>query len=252
MNNNIILGSDIPMPRDPKKVFDFVAKLVRAGKKLLKIVFGDGGVGRTAPMDEKKSTVDDIMQLNSLLLQYKETVSNESKEVEVEVKNVCKSVFDQIIESVEFANSELKFYRTEVVERKINRFLSEIDGFFARSVSTRISLDDPECISILKMLPGELKEQRMIELKKRVLQDSLEDLCRIIETFYLELIDGVETSVEDKLISFENTIEERKTKFEIITSKTESCERNKSMINIEARYKASIIGIAPMILEGDN
>ena len=251
--SNSIMGSRIPpIPQNPKKIFEIFGRVVKAGKKFFEVLFkGDDGVKDTQPMDSEKSSADDIMKLNSMLLEYRDKVSKESKQVEDEIKEVCKVIFEQIVESVEFANTEYRFYRIETLQRKLDSYLTDIDGVFTKHVSNRISLDDSECVNVLKMLPGELKAQKMAEMKKRVFTETIEDLCRKIEEFQTDFSEGMEMTVEDKLISLENSLNERKVAFNKMTEKTDNTEKEKLVICTNSKFQYAKADLAYMVMEGE-
>ena len=237
------------IPKDPSKVFGVFKRIIQAGKKFFDVLINGDDIKEQKSMDTKRSTADDIMQLNSVLQEYRRNVSEELKELETEVKNVCKEVFDQITESVEFANSEFDFYKTAALERKLNTYLSEIDGIFEKHVIKRISLDDTECEKILKMMPGELKGTRMAELKKKVFEEAIEDLNGKIEEFQKDISESMEMAVNYRLDSLENSLEEKKEIFMKLAENTENIKSEKEDICVYSEFKASVAEMYTQILK---
>ena len=160
----------MPFPRIPLPVIiDGLKKVAKVGKKVLEILFiGNGQIEKERPLDTKNTDTDNIMSLNAILTDYRQEVKSATIELENNIKGICKDVFEGILESLEFVNEQFEFYRISAFKRKINRFTEEIDGIFEKHTAKRISLDDNECIAILKMMPGDLKGKRMKELKEVV------------------------------------------------------------------------------------
>lgn len=254
MISSIIMGPKFPLslpPKNPKKILKIFGRVLQVGKKFLDILLHGDDVKDVKPMNEKNSTADEIMKLNSILLEYKQSVSKESKELELEIKEVCKAIFEQIVESVEFANTEFQFYRIETLQRKLNNYLSDIDGVFEKHVVKRISLDDMECTNVLKMLPGELKGQRMAELKKRVFNEAICDLCQKMEDFQKDISESMEMVVDDKLKSLEEMLEERRNAFEKMSTETGDIEVEKEKVCLKAEYTDSVIKLFEQYMEGE-
>lgn len=237
------------MHEDPSKSFRLLKRVIQAGKKFFDVLINGDDIKNQKSMDTKRGTADDIMQLNSVLQEYRKNVSEESKELETEVKDVCREVFNQITESVEFANSEFDFYKTAALERKLNTYLSDIDGIFEKHVIKRISLDDIECEKILKMMPGELKGTRMAELKKKVFEEAIEDLNEKIKEFQRDISENIEMAVNYRLDNLENSLEEKKEIFTKLTENTENIKSEKEGICVYSEFKASVAEMYMQILK---
>lgn len=237
------------IPKDPSKVIGMLKRVIQAGKKFFDVLIHGDDIKDKKPMDAQRDTADDIMQLNAVLQEYRRNVSKESKELETAVKDACREVFNQITDSVEFANSEFDFYRASTLQRKLDEYLSEIDGIFEMNVMKRISLDDTECEKILKMMPGELKGTRMAELKKKVFKESIEDLSSKLERFQMDISESMEMAVSYRLDSLENSLEEKKAAFEKLSENTENAKAEKEEICLYAELKVSAAALYMQIVE---
>lgn len=245
-----ILPTKPPIP--PGIIIKAIKKIVGVGKKIKDIIFGEKGkdVSDKKPMDTKNGSVDDMMELNAVLREYHDKVASASQELEALITDACKEVFEQIIDSVEFANSEFHFYRVETLQRKRDNYLSDIDGIFAKNVAKKISMDNEECVKILKMLPGELKGIRMTELRKQVFQESIEELCEKLDDFLEDISDSMEMSVESKLDFYLTKIQEKTEIFEDMAAKQEDMQEKKEKAYLQAACNSSKIGILYMESEG--
>lgn len=236
---------------NPDIVFKVLKKVVGIGKRIFERLFNGDDVKNEKPMDTKNGTTDEIMQISAILKDYREKVLEETGQLVDAMKDVCRDVFVQITESVEFANTEYKFYRVEYLRRKFEWYLSDIDSVFDTYVTKKISLDDADCVNVLKMLPGDLKGQRMAELKKSVFQNAINDLCGKLEEFQRDIIENMENAVEGKMISLENQIEERKKILEEMSVDSDQLQTIKEGVCMDAYYMSSVIDICNDIVESE-
>lgn len=238
-----------PIPVEiPKKILE---RLIKAGKSFFHTLINGEDVKNRAPMDTKNGTADEMMELNKVLLEYRSKVSKEASELEESIAGLCKERFDAIVDTLEFANSDFQFYRVETLKRKLDHFLEEIDGYFGQNISKRISLDDMECINILKMLPGDLKGQRMAELKKKVIQESIGSLCKKVRDFENDFFEGMELSVDSRLEGLEDRIREKRAAFETLEKSNEDTSASKEEVVLNAAYIFSIAGMYTKLEESE-
>lgn len=229
----------IPIPHIP---FGKVLKrLVSAGKAFVNTLFNGDDVKSKEAFNEKKSTADDVMQLNAALVEYRNKIQTDSREMEENIRKICDEVFKEILDSLEFANEQYQFYRLESAQRKLNRCLENIDGIFAKHVAKRISLDDTECVAILKMPPSDVKGTRMAELKKKVFEETIQELCRIIEEFQDEFFDGMDMSVNARMTGIEDSIREKTEKFSVFSDDSEESTQKTEKLQLEACYICSLV-----------
>lgn len=239
------------MPPIPNrgKALEILKRVIQAGKRFFDVLIHGDDIKDKKPMDTQRGTADDIMQLNAALQEYRQSVSAESKELENGIKEICREMFQQITESVEFANSEFNFYRISTLQRKLDEYLSEIDGIFEMHVRRRVSLDDSECEKILKMMPGELKGTRMAELKKRVFREAVEDLCRKLKTFQEDILESMEMAVSYRLDSLENSLEEKKAAYKKLSENTENEKSQKEGICLHSGFRLSATALCMQATE---
>lgn len=238
----MVVGGPLGKPIfDPEKGLKILGRIIEFGKKVIDYLVGGDDVKDQSAMDTKNSSAEDTMNLNSILLEYRNKVKEDTKPVESNVKDVCKEVFASICDSVDFANSQFQIYKVESVKRKLDNIIEDIDGIFEKHVIKRISLDDERCVDILKMLPGDLKGQRMSELKKEVFKEAIEDICTKLEKFQQDIFDNMEISIESRMEGIESKLLEKTEMFEEISQNSD--ERNKKIesITIKANYILDLI-----------
>lgn len=162
----------------------------------------------------EKSEANEIADLHKLLVEYRQNISAAADEIEREMIVECSMMLKEIMEVFEEQNKTLKLVRTESVKRKFNRASKELKGTFAEYVEKRFSLDDAECVKILKLPAGDLKNQRLQDMKQNVfiqagneiirrIKDTVDDFSETVEDAFDEHLERSEKAIQDKTDSFE-------------------------------------------------
>lgn len=131
----------------------------------------------------EKSEANEIADLHKLLVEYRQNISAAADEIEREMIVECSMMLKEIMEVFEEQNKTLKLVRTESVKRKFNRASKELKGTFAEYVEKRFSLDDAECVKILKLPAGDLKNQRLQDMKQNVFIQAGNEIIRRIKGY---------------------------------------------------------------------
>ena len=162
----------------------------------------------------EKSEANEIADLNKLLVEYRQNISVAADDMEREMLIECSMMLKEIMDVFEEQNKALKLVRTESVKRKFNRASKDLKGTFAEYVEKRFSLDDIECVKILKLPAGDLKNQRLQEMKQSVfiqagneiirrIKDTVDDFSETVEDTFDEHLERSEEAIQDKTDSFE-------------------------------------------------
>lgn len=235
----------LPIPPIPGPLQDILIELIgRAGRKFIDKVFSKDKTKEKPAYNPEKSEANEVLELNAALMDYRNEVKQATAELEAEIKKECEKVFTEVIGSLEFANEEFEFYRPSRLRRKLDTFLQELDGIFANYTSKRISLDDTECLAVLKMRPGDLKGQRMRELKERVFKESVEEINRRMNSFVNEFFEDMEFSVDHRMSEIEQRLEEKIAAFEIAESDDAKHSGRLEEIILHAEYLRSVFTLS--------
>lgn len=222
----------------PLRVVKNIGKRIfEAGKAFFGTLFNGNEVREQKSFNEEKAQVDDIYNLNSLLGEYRQKVKSEMGSLEKEIQQICREVFLAIVETLEFANESFQFYKTTSIQRRIDNFLESLDGIFELHTAKRISLDDVECLSILKMVAGDNKANKMSELKKKVFQETIEDINKKLNEFMNDFFDSMELSVDTRMASIEERLEEKTESFEQLTKVNNEHDDRFEKIMMNANYR---------------
>ena len=216
-----IIGSPFP-PIDPVDIIKKGVEIVKGIGKVAKYAWGlitgedkkQDEIAHQKGINPEKSHADEIAELNRLLTEYRQNISSAADGMEREMIVECSMMLQEIMDMFHEYNQELKILRSDSVKRKFSRISRDLKGTFAEYVQKRISLDDAECMKILKLPAGELKNQRLQELKQKVfveasneiirrIKDSVDDFSETVEDAFLEHLDRAEEKVSEKTEIFE-------------------------------------------------
>ena len=239
------IASIAPIP--PEILLPLIEMASKVVDKVLGKVFADDKTKEQPAYNPEKSEAADVAEINAALVDYRGEVKKATAELEGEIKKTCESVFTEVLSSLEFANEEFEFYRPSRLKRKLDTFLQEMDGIFANYTAKRISLDNADCLAVLKMRPGDLKGQRMRELKELVFKESVEEVNQKLNNFVGEFFEDMEFSVDHRMAEVEQRLEEKIAAFEIAESNDAKNSGRLEEIIYHAGYLRSVLLAAESI-----
>jgi hypothetical protein len=159
-----------------------------------------------------------------------DTIENQSLEKNNEYFNYLIKEVKKINETTD---ANINIQRVEKYQRDIE---SKIKGNLRNYLSKRVSLDDKECLKILKMEAGKNKEKRMNQFGKKVIQEALEKLSNEIDRItkaQQELIEKVlNQKIDELILNNKKRLKEFK-KIEALNKKDKKeIEKNKANIQL--------------------
>lgn len=212
-----IIGS--PFPKFPKPdMGGFFEKLAKIGKYIWAVIRGkdeiQDEISNKKGLNPEKSEANEFAELNKLLNDYKQNILSMCDELERKMIVECSMQLQEVMGVFEEYNKTLKITRSESIKRKFRRIEKEIRGTFSDYIHKKISLDDPECVKTLKLPAGELKNQRLQEMKEKVIleaenevvrkiRDSVDEFSETVEDAFQEHLDRTEQRIIDKSNAFE-------------------------------------------------
>lgn len=193
----------VPMP-DLGKIWDKT-------KKIVKIIFGkdEEEVKQQKGFNTEKSSASDIMALNTALNNCRMSFKESFDELESELKKECQRTIDGILEMIDSINSSVKVCNVSSMKRQLSYIVDDINGTAMNHMNRRISLDDAECLAILKLPAGDLKGTRMNELKKKIYSEAIGIVSDKIRKSIMNILDNISDTVEDKVGDIELKAEEK-------------------------------------------
>ncbi len=199
-------------------------------------------------VNPEKNTADDIAELNRLLAEYRQGIASAGDNLEREMIAECSIMLQEIMDVFESCNQELKILRADSVKRKFNKLSRNLKGTFSEYVRKRISLDDPECVRVLKLPAGDLKSERLQEMKQNVFIDAGNEIIQEIRDAVQDFSDTVEDAFEDHLERAEDKIQEKTSAFEQLMQNHDADAQETEKVMINADYLTAICSYASELL----
>ncbi len=206
----------------PKQPFPSIGNILEAIGKIGKFVW-DIITGKDKKQDEiakqkslnpEKSEANEIAEMNKLLSEYRQNIIVAGSDMEREMIAECSMQMQEIMDVFDKFNENFKLTRSESIRRRFRRLNDELKGTFADYIGKRISLDDSECVKTLKLPAGDLKSQRLQELKQNVfieatnamidkIKNTVDDFSETVEEYFMNNLDRAESSIEEKTSAFD-------------------------------------------------
>ncbi len=238
-----------PGPFDPGKVIETI---VRVGKAVWGALTGrdrhQEELGREKALNPAKAEADEIAALNQLLNEFRQNIITATDALERELIAECSMYFSDVMKTFERSNESLKVYRAEVFDRKFRQALDDMKGTFSSYITRRISLDDAQCVKALKLPAGELKTQRLQELKIGVFQEGTNEIIRKAERTMDDFIDTIEYAFCNRLDHLEETAAEKKKAFQRIAERENDTAQEIESVISAAMYAISLCEYADMLI----
>ena len=260
-----IIGSPFPKPTPPlpiplpdpehlPKIVEVVKKIGRRIGNAISALFApDEELNKKKVLNEKTNTAADLVELHNLLGSYRADAKTAGKDILVDVKSECNAFFDKTIDQFERYSKDFGMqYMAGSYKKKFLRMIDDLDDVFDDCISRNISMDNSECLSILKMMPGESKVAKMTEFRKSVFVKALDNVCKQINIVMDDFFETVDNTFTNKLNSMSDSIEKSTAAFEKLSDEGTQSSLEKENIQLEAYYNIAIVDIALSTIGGDH
>lgn len=133
--------------------------------------------------NKREANIYTTDRLNEILVSFSEGYFREATAIEKNCIGIVEEYYDKLIELIENTPSSaqnpanLRALRSE--KRKIAK---TVTGGIKEPLAKRMSLDDSECLRILKMDAGSEKKQAMTKFTRKVIKEALDNLSQSVRT----------------------------------------------------------------------
>lgn len=247
--------SILPFPKPPFFPLPDIGKILRNIGKVAKYTWSvitgkdekQDEIANQKGLNPEKSDANEIAELNKLLVDYRQNIISAGNDIEREMIVECSMQMQDILELFEEYNKNLRVARTESVKRKFRHLNDELKGTFADYIGRRISLDDEECVKTLKLPAGDLKSQRLQELKQNVFIEAKNSMIEKIKYTVSDFLDTIEDSFNDHLDRIEEKVEDKKNAFEKLSVSSDSDAETTEKIMLQTSYIIALCSVAESI-----
>lgn len=143
--------------------------------------------------NKKEANIYTTERLNEILISFSEGYFQEATVIEKNCIIMVEDYYDKLIEIVENAPSDAhNAANLRALKAGRGRISKTIYGGIKDPLSKRMSLDDSECLSILKMDSGIEKKQAMTQFTRKVIKEALNNLSKNVRIALNEKTEDIE------------------------------------------------------------
>jgi hypothetical protein len=129
--------------------------------------------------DKREANIYTTDRLNEVLVSFSEGYSQQATAIENSCIRLVEEYYDRLINIIESApNSVNNTANIKALKSGKRRIAKTISGGIKEPLAKRMSLDDSECLRILKMDSGTEKKRAMTNFTKKVINESLDHLSK--------------------------------------------------------------------------
>lgn len=162
--------------------------------------------GREDSYDPEKAMLAETIRINDILTKFRVEIEGQCDQIEKDILKNCRTSLDLLIDDIKLINQ--KEYGGKKLGINLDRIIKEnrqtedlIHGYVKRKVQKRVSVDDKECLEILKMQSGIDKENRMKEFSRNVIKTATTELGDQIAENIRRQIDNICDNIQVRLDS---------------------------------------------------
>lgn len=192
--------------RGVEKVGDFFGseKISSAGRKIQDACAEK--VAEERSYDKETSEINTTDRLNDILVSFSEGYFQHATSLENSCIRIVENYYDQIIQLLESTViTQATSVNIKSLKKNKERIKKDIAGSIKDPLAKRMSLDDRECLSILKMDAGDEKRKAMSAFTQKVIKEALDNLANNVR-------DTLDENVEDVSEWLNGISEEQETK----------------------------------------
>lgn len=190
---SICRGIGRAIGRGVEKVGDIIGseKLSRAGRNIQEACAEK--ISEEKSYDKKEANIYTTDRLNEILVSFSEGYFQQATAIEKNCIRLVEDYYDKLIEIIENAPSSAQnAANLRILKAGKGRISKTINGGIKDPLSKRMSLDDSECLSILKMDSGSEKKQAMTRFTRKVIREALNNLSKNVRTALNEQSEDIE------------------------------------------------------------
>ena len=160
--------------------------------------------GSTSSYDARAAELEQTIKVQNALTEFREDTRAKSEKFENDVIKASRETLDAFLKDVKkYNNIKYGGNRLNVnlsqIERENRKTEDKIHGFITKRVSKRASLDDTECLAILKLDAGKEKQQKLNDFYKKILNEAIKDLSEVLRDAMEKQTDIVEDHISSRI-----------------------------------------------------
>lgn len=206
--------------------------------------------GETDSYDKETARLAETQRINKALSQFSLNLQEKADELEEGALEESRVYFNYLIEQLRESNdkNDIKI-NINKIRRELLKIERSIKGSFKNHLAKRISIDDAECLNVLKMESGPEKELAMKKLGNKVLKEAREQLCDSIRESLIDEQEYIEEQIMDKIEEMIVSLKELSEKVNEFEELKQNDEEKIELEKAKCISKLQIVDTALGILE---
>lgn len=179
--------------RGVEKVGDFLGseKISNAGRSIQEACAER--VSSEKSYDKREANIYTTDRLNEILVSFSEGYFQQATAIEKNCIRLVEEYYDRLIDIIEnVPSSAHSAANIRALKAGKGRIAKTITGGIKDPLAKRMSLDDSECLGILKMDSGEEKKKAMTNFTKKVIQEALNNLSKNVRIALTEQSEDIQ------------------------------------------------------------
>lgn len=204
--------------------------------------------------DSETATLGQTVKIQEELTVFRVKCEKRSDELEEEALSAARENIDEMIEFLRNINS--KTYAGQKLNINLERLLRDnrqtediIRGYTKKRIQKKVSLDNSECLDILKMDAGKEKERAMTDFLNKIFRTSMDGLIREIRKSLKKQVENVEDQINARIDSYTDLSKEKLLQLQEIeeVKSFDENELEKKLADLE--YLHSLCGVGLNLLK---
>lgn len=210
------------------KALPFVPAILDAFKSLA------GGMSETKAIDQS-STAADVDRVLEEFNNYKKMIHQETENLAKGVQDELMSYIDECLTHLSQHQKVLDKYSIRIgrIERKLKEIGTDSKRDLEKEIDDNVSFNNGEIQSIIRMMPGNQKQQAMTEFMQKTFEKVLENYCRKVRGRLTDIYEEIDESIV-------RTVESVTVETERICQKLEDLKNNMDEEGVERLQQESI------------
>lgn len=224
----IARGAGRLVGRGVEKIGDFFGseKISNAGRKLQEVCAEK--VASERSYDKTTANIYTTDRLNEILVAFSEGYYQQAMSIEKQSIKLIEDYYDNLIGIIECTSDDSHSSADiRILKSSKGRVANKITGAISNPLSKRMSLDDSECLKILKMDSGAAKKNAMTKFSKKIISEALDNLAKNVRVTLNEQTSDIQEYLNGISENQEKTMKALKEQFDKMVANNELEQKDK-------------------------
>ena len=180
--------------------------------------------------DKKEANIYTTDRLNDILVAFSEGYCQEATRIEKDCIRLVQEYYDEMIGLIEnTSGGDYNRANLKMLKNSRKRISQTIKGGIKEPLAKRMSLDDSECLRILKLDSGENKKREMTKFSKKVIKEALISLADKVKQTLSEQTEDIQEYLSGISEEQEKAMQALKEQFDKMVEHNELEQSDKEM-----------------------